>query len=128
MVRTCVSDRCSTERDIVRYPKSWVHERAGKQDEHAGCTDVVSDGSSNDLFFSFIRTGAPNRERRHTRKREKKEYLVIDRGMLSGCTTTSNLLHDLMITLPYIKVDVGKKFTILFSDVCASSYARVDWK
>ena len=67
------------------------------------------------FFFSFIRTRAPNREKRHTQKREKKEYLVIDRGMLSGRTTTSNLLHDLMITLPYIKVDVGKKFTILCS-------------
>ena len=53
MVRACTSDQCSAERDIVPYPKSWIHERAGKEHESAGCMSVVSGGSCNHLLVLF---------------------------------------------------------------------------
>jgi len=42
--------------EAIRHSKSWMHERAGKENESAGCADAMNSGSSDDLCLSFVST------------------------------------------------------------------------
>lgn len=45
--------------DTIQYLKSWMRERAGKEDGCAGRRDARCSESSNDLFLFFYQDGSP---------------------------------------------------------------------